>query len=42
MHEKPADVARRFGVSRNNVDQIKARMITRLKDLIAHMTAATA
>ena len=41
MHEKPADVARRFGVSRNNVDQIKARMITRLKDLISAMIAAT-
>ena len=41
MHEKPADVARRFGITRNNVDQIKARMIARLKELIANMTAAT-
>ena len=40
MHEKPADVAQRFGVSRNNVDQIKARMIARLKELVAAMTAA--
>ncbi len=39
-HEKPADVARQFGVTRNNVDQIKARMITRLKDLISGMIAA--
>ena len=41
-HEKPADVARQFGVTRNNVDQIKARMIARLKDLIAAMVAARA
>ncbi len=39
-HEKPADVARQFGVTRNNVDQIKARMIARLKDLISSMIAA--
>lgn len=37
MHEKPADVARKFGITRNNVDQIKARMIARLKDLAAAM-----
>lgn len=42
MHEPPADVARQFGITRNNVDQIKARLIARLKDLIASMTAATA
>ena len=40
MHEKPADVAHRFGITRNNVDQIKARMIARLKDLITAMTTA--
>lgn len=40
MHEKPADVAQRFGITRNNVDQIKARMIARLKDLVAAMTTA--
>ena len=40
MHEKPADVASKFGITRNNVDQIKARMIARLRDLIANMAAA--
>ena len=40
MHEKPADVAQRFGITRNNVDQIKARMIARLKDLVTAMTTA--
>ena len=42
MHEEPVDVARQFGITRNNVDQIKARLIARLKDLIADMTAARA
>ena len=42
MHEPPLDVARQFGITRNNVDQIKARLIARLKDLITSMTAATA
>ena len=42
MHEPPLDVARQFGITRNNVDQIKARLIARLKDLIISMTAATA
>ena len=42
MHEPPMDVASQFGITRNNVDQIKARLIARLKDLIADMTAATA
>ena len=42
MHEPPTDVARQFGITRNNVDQIKARLIARLKDLIDGMTAATA
>ena len=40
MHEPPADVASQFGITRNNVDQIKARLIARLKDLIDNMTAA--
>ena len=40
MHEEPVDVARQFGITRNNVDQIKARLIARLKNLIADMTAA--
>lgn len=39
MHEKPEDVARQFGISRNNVDQIKNRMIGRLADMIRAMTA---
>ena len=39
MHEPPTDVARQFGITRNNVDQIKARLIARLKDLIIGMTA---
>ena len=42
MHEKPADVARAFGITRNNVDQIKARLIARLKDLVRAMSAARA
>ena len=42
MHEPPADVASQFGITRNNVDQIKARLIARLKNLIADMTAAMA
>ena len=41
MHEPPMKVASQFGITRNNVDQIKARLIARLKDLIADMTAAT-
>lgn len=40
MHEKPADVARAFGIMRNNVDQIKARLIARLKNLVREMSAA--
>ena len=40
MHEPPMKVASQFGITRNNVDQIKARLIARLKDLIADMTAA--
>ena len=39
MHEKPEDVARQFGISRNNVDQIKNRMIGRLADMVRAMTA---
>ena len=31
--ESPADVAKIFGVTRNNVDQIKARMLAKLKEL---------
>ena len=39
LHESPQSVARQFGISRGNVDQIKKRMIDRLSDLIATMTA---
>ena len=39
MHEQPEDVARQFGISRNNVDQIKKRMIDRLSALVSAMTA---
>lgn len=39
MHEQPEDVARQFGISRNNVDQIKKRMIDKLSALVAAMTA---
>ena len=31
--ESPADVAAIFGITRNNVDQIKARMMTKFKEL---------
>ena len=39
MHEPPDDIARQFGITRNNVDQIKSRMIARLSRLVAAMTA---
>lgn len=39
LHEDPEQVAADFGVSRNNVDQIKNRLMTRLRDLVAKMTA---
>ena len=38
MHEPPDEVARQFGISRNNVDQIKKRMIARLSELVTAMT----
>ena len=38
MHEAPDDVARQFGISRNNVDQIKKRMIDKLSALVSSMT----
>ena len=31
--ESPEDVAKMFGIKRNNVDQIKARMVAKLKEL---------
>ena len=39
LHESPQDVARLFGISRGNVDQIKKRMIDRLSELVTSMTA---
>ena len=39
MNESPEDVARQFGITRNNVDQIKSRMIGRLSALVSSMTA---
>ena len=38
MHEPPEEVARQFGISRNNVDQIKKRMIDKLSALVSAMT----
>ena len=32
LHERPEDVARLFGLSRNNVDQIKNRLVRRLAE----------
>ena len=40
LHEPAADVAELFGVSRNNVDQIKNRLVRRLSDMVAAMTDA--
>ena len=38
MHEPPESVAAQFGTTRNNVDQIKRRMIDRLAKCVAAMT----
>lgn len=38
--ESPEDVARAFCISRANVDQIKSRMIKRLRALLAKLTEA--
>ena len=38
--EDPASVAEAFGVSRNAVDQMKSRMMRRLRDLVAALDAA--
>ena len=40
QHEPASDVAQLFGVSRNNVDQVKNRLIRRLSEMVAAMTAA--
>ena len=39
LHESPESVAARFGVTRNNVDQIKARLTKRLAAIVARLTA---
>ena len=38
--EKPDDVAASFGITRNAVDQMKSRMKTRLKELVAALEKA--
>lgn len=40
LHESPESVAAKFGTTRNNVDQIKARLIARLAKIIEAMTRA--
>lgn len=41
QHEKPVDVAHRYGTTRENVDVIKSRMIDRLQEIaVALMKAA--
>lgn len=37
-NESPESVANAYGITRNNVDQIKARMIARLKELVSSLT----
>lgn len=39
MHESPEEVARQFGTTRNNVDQIKSRLIGRLAGIVKRLTA---
>lgn len=39
IHEKPEEVAKRFGVSRGNVDVIKNRMIEKLSQIVSEMKA---
>ena len=39
MHESPEAVAGQFGITDNNVYQIKSRMIARLSELVKAMTA---
>ena len=38
--EKPDDVAAAFGIERNAVDQMKSRLMARLKDLVAALEKA--
>ena len=39
LHEPPDAVAAQFGITRNNVDQIKSRLIDHLAELVAAMSA---
>ena len=39
-HERPEAVAAAFGTTRNNVDQIKKRMVTKLHELVVAMVQA--
>lgn len=39
MHEPPENVAAQFGITRNNVDQIKRRLLDRLSKSVAAMTS---
>ncbi len=41
-HEDPGSVAAHFGISRQNVDKIKSRLVSRLASAIRKMTAAEA
>ena len=38
LHEPPESVAAAFGITRNNVDQIKRRLVERLQRLVSAMT----
>ena len=38
--EKPDDVAAAFGIERNAVDQMKSRMMARLRELVAALEKA--
>ena len=38
--EKPDDIAAAFGITRNAVDQMKSRMMARLKELVAALEKA--
>ena len=39
LHEPPEQVAQQFGTTRNNVDQIKNRLVKRLKEIVRSLTA---
>ena len=37
-NESPESVASAYGITRNNVDQIKTRMIAKLRKIVSHLT----